>query len=254
MRDPGPVAFSARRIAVLALVALIVVPAVAAAQSRDYLLRKPYGSWTFRGGFGIAGANSDLFDEMTRDLTLDDGDFNAPTGAMDLAIRINPRLDFVLGAGFQRSSTSSEYRDFVGEDDLPILQTTTFTRVPVTGSFKFYVTERGRSVGSLAWVPASISPYIGAGGGATWYRFAQQGEFVNFDTLDIFFIDIASDGWAWTWHAFGGVEKTIVPRVALVGEARYLWGSAPLDPLAYDGYENLDLSGFQATVGLQVRF
>jgi hypothetical protein len=254
MTESRPIGKVARRFAAIALCAIVVTPVAAPAQSRDYLLGSPYGSVTFRGGFAFARAGSDIFEEMTRDLTLDDGDFNAPAGALDLAIRVAPRFDIVLGAGYVRSSESSEYRDFVGTDDLPISQETEFTRVPLTGSLKFYLTEPGRRVGSLAWIPASFSPYVGAGGGATWYQFAQQGEFVNFETLDIFFVNIESDGWAWTWHAFGGIEKSILPRLALIGEARYSFGSTGLDPLAYDGYEDIDLSGLQASVGLQVRF
>lgn len=254
MKEPGPVGFLARRAAAVALCAVVVVPAAASAQSRDYLLGAPYGSFTFRGGFAFARAGSDIFDEMTRDLTLEDSDFGSPAGAVDLAVRATPRFDIVLGAGFGRSTQSSEYEDFVGTDDLPIAQETEFTRIPVTASLKYYLTERGRPVGSLAWIPASFTPYVGAGGGATWYRFAQEGEFVNFETLDIFFTNLESDGWAWTWHAFGGVEKAIVPRLALVAEARYSWGSAELDPLAYEGYENIDLSGLQASLGFQVRF
>jgi hypothetical protein len=254
MKEPGLVGCLARRTGVLALCALIFLPVGLSAQSRDYLLGMPYGSLTLRGGFAFARGGSDIFDEMTRDLTLDGGDFHSPAGAVDLAIRVMPRLDLVIGAGYGRSSATSEYEDFVGTDDLPIVQETEFTRIPVTGSVKYYLTERGRRVGSLAFVPASFSPYVGAGGGATWYRFAQQGEFVNFETLDIFFTNLESDGWAWTWHAFGGIEKAIVPRLALVAEARYSFGSAELDPLAYDGYEDIDLSGLQASLGFQVRF
>jgi len=238
----------------VALCAIVALPLAVSAQSRDYLLGMPYGSFTLRGGFGFARAGSDIFDEMTRDLTLDRSDFNSPVGGVDVAIRVAPRFDVVLGAGYGRSSATSDYADFIGTDDLPIVQETEFTRVPLTASVKYYVTDRGRQVGSLAWVPSSFSPYIGAGAGATWYRFAQEGEFVNFETLDIFFANLESSGWALTWHAFGGIEKTILPRIALVAEARYLFGSAELDPLAYEGYDNIDLSGLQASLGFQVRF
>lgn len=254
MKKPDPIGSVARRTAVLTLISILATPVLAEAQSRDYLIGTPYGSLTVRGGFAFARAGSDLFDELTTDLTLNRGDFSSPAGAVDLGIRVAPRFDLVLGAGYQRSAETSEYRDFEGTDDLPISQETQFTRVPLTASLKYYLTERGRSVGSLAWIPASLAPYVGAGAGATWYRFAQRGELVNFETLDIFAVNLQSDGWAWTWHAFGGVEKSILPRLALIGEARYSWGSTGLDPLAYDGYEDIDLSGLQASVGFQVRF
>ena len=45
-----------------------------------------------------------------------------------------------------------------------------------------------------------------------------------------------------------------VAVVVLTGEGRYLWADADLDKNIYRGYEPIDLSGFQVTMGIGVRF
>jgi hypothetical protein len=139
---------------------------------------------------------------------------------------------------------------------VPIVQTTRFQRVPVTGSIKAYLAPRGRSVGRLAWVPTKLAPYVGAGGGFLWYRFKQDGDFVDFarQTGNIFTSTFESDKWTPSAHAFTGVDYSLSPRVALTGEARYTWGRAPLNRDYFTGFERIDLSGVAATAGLSFRF
>ncbi|MGH7128128.1 MAG: hypothetical protein ACREIV_06140, partial [Planctomycetaceae bacterium] len=112
--------------------ALLVLPAGVSAQARDYLLFTPHGSFGVRGGLALARAGSDVFDEITNDFTLERSDFASFSGAADLAIRANRRFDVVLSGGYMRSAPQSEYREFVGTDDLPIQQETRLTRVPLT--------------------------------------------------------------------------------------------------------------------------
>jgi hypothetical protein len=244
---------AARSALAVALVALAAAPVVASAQSRDYLLGRPDGSLSLRGGFAFATANSDIYDEVIDLFTLSRGDFSGFSGAVDLAFSATDRFDIVASGGLAQASESSEYRDWVGEDDLPIRQQTKLTRVPLTLSVKAYLTPRGREVGTLAWVPERIAPFIGAGGGAMWYRFEQEGEFIFFETSDIFQDELRSDGWTPTLHALGGVDIALGPRFVLEGEARYVYASTDLD-LDFQGYGPIDLSGFQTTVGVKVRF
>jgi hypothetical protein len=86
-----------------------------------------------------------------------------------------------------------------------------------------------------------------------WYRFTQQGEFVDFQTNDIFRDHLESSGWAPTVQGLAGVDLTLTPRLALTGEARYSWARAQLSD-AFVGFDRIDLSGTSATVGLTVRF
>jgi len=233
---------------------LLAAPSVQAQGSgRGFLFSEPVASLALRGGFDRAMAGSDIFSFTTTQLTLDRGDFSALTVGADLSFRVTPRIDVVFGGAYAGTSAPSEFRDFVDQDDLPIEQTTSFRRVPLMASVKAYLTPRGRSIGRFAWVPARYAPYVGAGGGAMWYRFRQQGDFINFRTNDVFSDDIASSGWTPMAHALAGIDYSLSPRFALTGEGRYAWARANLSE-QFEGFDRIDLSGFTATAGISVRF
>jgi opacity protein-like surface antigen len=241
-------------LAALALTAALTLPAAAAAQGGDgFLFRPPIGSFTLRGGVDRALGNSDVFEFAHERLTLGSNAFTGFNVGADLAINLSNRVDVVLGVSHARSSARSEFRRFVGEDDLPIEQTTGLARTPVTVSVRAYLAPRGRAVGRFAWIPARVSPYVGVGGGSMWYRFAQEGEFVDEETLDVFRATLRSSSWTPTAHGLAGAEFSLSPRVALTTEARYSWARADMSDDFRD-FDRIDLSGLVATAGLSLRF
>jgi len=246
----------ARRSAFIGAVALVVGARVAPAQSGGdgFLFRTPAGSFSIHGGYALASAGSDIFSEATTQLTLDKRDFSSFSFGGDISYAFSPRFDLVFGGDYSSAKRDSEFRDWVDNNDEPIEQTTDFRRVPLTVSLKYYVTERGRSVSQFAWIPSKYSPYVGVGGGAMWYRFEQQGDFVDFRDLDVFFAELQSQGWTPTGHAMAGMDYTLGPRLALTAEGRYSYAKAELNRDAWEGFEKIDLSGFAGTVGFKVRF
>jgi hypothetical protein len=231
----------------------LATPAHAQSGGDGFLFKQPSGAVTFRAGFDHATAGSDLFAFTTRQLTVDRGDFSAPTIAGDVSIRVARRADVVISVAHSRSQTKSEFRDWLDNNRLPIEQTTTFQRVPLTGSLKAYLVQPGRSIGHFAWIPARISPYVGAGGGMMWYRFAQAGDFIDFATTRVFPDSFLSSGWTPTVHAFGGADISLHPRFGLTTQARYEWGKAELGS-DFAGFDRIDLSGFTLTTGISVRY
>jgi len=237
------------------LVAVAASPITASAQDagRGFLFGAPTGSFTVRGGWALARAQSDFFAFTTENLTLNRGDFSSPAIEGDLAFRIASRTDVVLSSGLSGINRRSEFRHFIDNDDLPIEQTTKFSRIPITIGVKQYLTSTGRSIGRFAWIPSRVAPYIGAGGGTMFYTFRQEGDFINFQNNDVFPSTYASDGWAATGYGAAGIDYSIGPRLALTTEARYSWSSAQLSR-DFSGFGHLDLSGLSTTVGLAVRF
>lgn len=239
----------------LALAAALLAGAsstAAAQRSGDgYLFRAPAASISLRGGYSLATAGSDVFDDVTQRLTVDKGDFSALTIGADVAIRLAPRLDLLLTSEFSRSKTGSEFRDLVDNNRLPIEQSTTFQRTPITGGLKYYLSPPGRSIGSAVWIPAKVAPYVGAGAGAMYYRFRQEGDFVNQDN-GVFTTDLDSKGWTFVGQAVAGADYSISPSVAFTAEARYLRAKADLSE-SFIGYDPIDLSGMSATIGLSFR-
>lgn len=243
-----------RAVALLAGALAVVTPNLFAQRSGDgFLFDHPNVALTLHGGYAHANAGSDIFDFSRKHLTLGKGDFSGFDGGGALAIRLSERMDLSFGLDYSGRVANSEFRDWTDTDNLPVEQSTRFQRVPVTANLKMYLTPRGRTVGSFAWIPAGVTPYVGAGAGTMWYRFSQVGDFVDFNSLDIYSDHLESSGWAPMAQGLAGADLTLTPRLALTGELRYSWAKAELSN-SFENFDKIDLSGPSATLGLTVRF
>ena len=240
----------------IAVGALVVADTAAHAQgsrARGYLFREPPATLTIFGGLAQPGANSQIFDLTFTELTASRRDFLGLDGGVDLAVRVGERLDLVFGVSRTSARHNSEFRDWVDQDDLPILQSTAFRRTPLGVMLRYNLRDRGRAIGSYSWIPAPVVPWVGLGGGAMHYKFEQAGEFVDFETLDIFFDQFSAEGWAPFAQASVGAGWTLLPSLQLTTELRYLYGrSAMSEPFV--GFDRLDLSGLSTVVGITLRF
>jgi opacity protein-like surface antigen len=215
----------------------------------DFLFGRPRASFAARGGWQMAAASSDIYDFFNERLTIDDGDFDAFVFGLDFAYTLASRIDVVAGFEVTHTDISSEYRDFVDENDLPIIQDTRLTILPFTVSAKAYLAPRGRQVSRFAYLPAKIRPYAGGGIGFVWYELEQVGDFIDFVDLSIFTSAFHSSGFGFATQVFGGVEVSLAPRWFLVGEGRYLWSDADLEG-DFVGFEPIDLSGMRLSAGV----
>ena len=242
-----------RLLGAAALVGGITSAAGAQGSGNGFLFEQPAGSFTLSGGYAHANAGSDIFSFTTDQLSVDKSDFSGLTVGADLAIRVAPRFDVVLGTSYSGTSTPSNYRNLVDQNNQEITQTTDFRRVPVMVSLKAYLTDRGRSVGRFAWVPSRFAPYVGVGGGGMWYKFRQHGDFVDSNTNNVFTSDLVSSNWAPAVQGLAGIDFTLTPHLALTGEAKYIWAHGKLSD-SFSGFDNIDLSGLSTTLGLTFRY
>jgi hypothetical protein len=113
--------------------------------------------------------------------------------------------------------------------------------------------DRGRSVGRFAWIPEAWTPFVGAGAGWVFYRFERDGEFIDYETLNIYRDRFISDGSAPTIHVYGGADWSLSPMVFLTAEGRYAWARADMG-VDFVGFDPMDLSGFQVATGISIRF
>ena len=240
--------------AVLAVTNLAAaLPAAGQAAERDFLFRVPRVSLGIRGGYAVARASSEIFDFTRQELTVERSDFDAPAFGGQLAIRVAPRVDVAVDVSVATTRTKSEFRDWVDNNDLPIEQETEYRRVPLTVGVKAYLKDRGRSVSRFAWIPARWAPYVGAAGGWVWYRFEQVGDFVDYETLDIFADHFNSEGTTPTVHVYTGADWSLGPYFVVTAEARYAWARADMSGDFVD-FDPMDLSGLQASLGISLRF
>ena len=237
--------------AVLAAAAA-AMPLGAQGTGNGYLFGEPTGGLTIRAGWHIASASSDFFEQATTDFNLDKSDFSGPTIGAEFAMRLSPQLDFTLDGAWTGVNRKSHYRDLVDNNNQEIEQTTTLRKVPLTANIRAYLTPRGRSVGRLAYIPAKVVPWVGIGAGAMWYDLQQSGDFVNKATGAVFNDRFDSSGWGPALQGMGGVDVTLTPRIALTGDARYVWSRASMGD-SFEGFDKIDLSGVSIALGVTFR-
>lgn len=197
-------------------------------------------------------ANSDVFAFVTDQLTVDRSDFSSPTFGTSLGIRLSGRNELMFDVSYAGMHRSSEFRDWVDQNDQPIQQTTSLRRIPITIGLRHYLTAPGRAIGQFAWIPARRSLYIAAGLGLMEYKFHQVGDFVDFTTLNVFPDEYVSQGWTPVAHAAAGVDIALGSFTMMNIEARYMWAHAPMSA-DFENFNHMDLSGASVTGGLTFR-
>jgi opacity protein-like surface antigen len=226
----------------------------------DFRFKQPWVIIGMRGGWAFNRSDSEIFDFLKQNLTLNDPDFDGPAFALDVGVRTTSWMDVVLGFEVSGRKSKSRFRNFVEQigdveqngDGDEIKQKTTLTQIPLTASLKLYPIGRGRQVGKHAWIRATFVPYVGGGLGATWYKLKQDGDFVDFTDLSIFEAELESDAWAFAKHAFAGIDIGITRNFGAVLEGRYYWAEASLKD-DFVGFDRIDLDGARIMVGFNLR-
>lgn len=252
-------AFPGRHV-LIALSAIVVLPATLAGQrirrppegGPGFLFQAPRFTIGVRGAFNLRTTGDSIYDDLTNQLTLNKSDFNAFSVAGDLGVMVSGPVDLVLSGGYTRTSTASEFRDWVDQNDLPITQQTTLSTTPVTLAARVHLTARGRQVGRFVWVPARLTPYVGAGVGMVRYRLEQEGSFVDFTDLTVFDDRLTSRGWTVLGMAMAGADYALGTRLSVNADVRYSLANATLRQDFASYTDGIDLGGLEFSLGLKV--
>jgi hypothetical protein len=118
---------------------------------------------------------------------------------------------------------------------------------------RFALTERGRQVGRLAWVPRTVVPYVGASAGLMWFDVRQSGDFVDFVDNSVFRDVFHASGWTPSAEVLGGVDIRAFRRLFLTFDGRYRWAEGDLGN-TWIGFDPIDLSGLRISAGINVVF
>jgi hypothetical protein len=219
----------------------------------DFLFGRPHVSIGVRGGWTFARAGSDWFDFVTDELTLEKPDFHSGSITGDVGLSVAPRFEAVFGADWASSTTDSEFRHYVDNNRNPIDQTTQMRQAVFTAGLRYTLTDRGRELSSLAWIPRRLVPYVGGGAGLMWYSVEQNGDFVDYEDLSIFRDVLESSGFTPAVYANGGLDLHLIRYLWMTFDARYLWASPKLDS-AWRGFEPLDLTNLRLSTGVNILF
>lgn len=250
----GLLAFSAPAGAAPAEAEGAAVQQEAGERQPGFLFGRPGNAVGVRFNWHRARADSEVHSFLTEFLTLEPRDFDALGVAFDLGFAVTPRLDLRVGLDYVKTPTAtSEYREFVGSDGLPIAQETTLAQTDFNASVAFALIQRGRAIGQYAWIPNAVVPYVGVGAGMQRYGLDVIGEFVDQYDLTLEPAHLQSNGWAPSVHLFGGADIRLLQRLYLTAEARYVRASAePSDN--FESLDDLDLSGMRVTAGIRFLF
>jgi opacity protein-like surface antigen len=223
----------------------------------DFLLGRPRVMVGMRGSWFKANAASDIYDFITDQFTVEKSDFNSGSFTAEMSVNVASRLDITGGIDWNGMKKPSEDRD---EEELlpngsrvPIQQVTELEQMNLFASAKFLVLPRGRRVSSLAWIPNTFVPYVGAGAGYGKYTLRQNGDFVDFVDNHIFTDTFRSEGWSPIVHVLGGTDIQVMRRLVLSFEARYSWQHADLDTDFID-FDPIDLGGLRFGAGIHFAF
>ena len=226
----------------------------AAPSNPDFMLGRPHAMIGVRGNWLMASAGSDIFDFVTDQLTLEKSNFNTGSLGVEFAAALTSRLDLVAGMDFNRTETPSEYRRFIDNRGMPIEQTTQMNQFNLTGSLKFALVPKGRSVSRLAWIPSPFVPYVGGGAGFGHYAFEQFGDFVDFQDNNRVFPEVfKSNGWAPVAKVFGGTDIQVLSKMIISVEGRYSWSKSDLEE-DFVGFDPIDLGGLRVGAGVHFIF
>jgi len=225
-----------------------------AAGEPGFLFGQPRAAAGLRVNWNRARADSEVHGFLTEFLTLEPRDFDALGVAFDVGFAMTPRLDLRVGLDYVKTpETTSESRDYLGSDGQPINQETWLSQTDFNASVSFALIPRGRAIGQYAWIPNAVVPYVGVGAGIQRYALDLIGEFVDEADLTLFSDHFQSNGWAPSVHLFGGADIRLLQRLYLTAEARYVRASA--EPAgAFEGFEDLDLSGMRVGAGIRFLF
>ena len=232
-------------------------------QERDFLLRKPLITVSVRGGYSVprlggGGDTESLWDFTKQHLTVENRDFAGSYVMVELGIRGSERIDLVFALGHSPISVLSEFREWEGDDGLPIIQTTDFTTTTLTAGIKAYMKPgAGRSAVTSGCPAPSIRLWEWRVGGSGTVSSSTASSSTTRRTKSSS-EDFRSEERAPTLQFFTGMDISISKRLMLTGEARYGFAKGPfqVQDTGYSdfvGFPKLDLSGLKVSLGVGLR-
>ena len=227
----------------------IAVPTYAAAPGAQD------SAFQFRLGGFFPGGGGSFWDANEAAFTLDHSDFNGLYGGVGYVASINNYLEFGLGLDFYSETVRSADRFYTDQNGYAILHDTRLSLTPITADIRYLPTgrykERGPNGQHLVRHPV---PYLGAGIGANYWQYQEEGDFVASD-LSIVYDRLTASGFAFEKHVLAGVEFPVSPRWNIYFEGRYSWSdTTPGGVFDVVNPGRLDLGGASAVVGGSLRF
>lgn len=173
-------------------------------------------------------------------------EFEGGYGA-EIAFTVHPRLDVFFGAEWSESVYDASYLDLTFDDGSEIVHTTAFDATDLDLGVRFRFLPPGR-----AW-----QPYLSGGFSGSFYRYIEDGDFVDSDTNEIFYDRYEERQLLPGFFLALGVDSVINrgrgSRLEVFGETRYsAYGGEHEDD--YAGFGNIENHWLTGRIGFRFRF
>ena len=170
--------------------------------------------------------------------------FNNTSVGAEWLIGLGDYTEVGFGVGVYQQTVLSEYSDFVNDDGSEIEQDFKLRVTPVTATLRFFPFGKRNT----------IQPYAGAGVGFFNWRYSEVGEFIDFNTFDVFRDQfVAADTNVGAVY-LGGVRVRVGSRYGVGLEVKYqdAKGVVGID----QGFlaERIDLGGLTTSFTFNVGF
>lgn len=225
----------------LVLVGMLVAVAPAWCQYRTRPVHENEGEFRLRLGAFRPEGDSEYWNDKELDFTGDAADLEGPSVGLDYFLGLNNNLSLVFSGSYYEGDTTQSYRDFLDNFGDKIRHDTTLSIGSATLGLVFH----------LAGPDAPVIPYIGAGGGAYFWRLEENGDFIDFNRdNEIFNARLKSNGTAFGGYGVVGLKAPISRNLSVFGEGRWTKVDADLQGDFDEDFGKIDLSGLEVAAGL----
>ena len=205
-------------------------------------------AFSMYGGFRVLQVTSELFVANEFDFGITDDDFRTGGYGFEFDFAVLPRVDISIGFDNGDAETYGSYLDLVYEDGGEIEHA---ARMSMT---ELSLGVRVRLMGGSA----RVRPYLIAGATGAYYRYREIGDFVDFETADIYYDEFEEKSFLPGFFAGAGADFAIfrLPdggRVELFGEFRYARAQGAHTE-GFDGFGDLRLDRSGGLFGFRVRW
>ena len=200
------------------------------------------------GGFRVLNVTSELFAANEFDFGITDDDFRTSGFGFEFDFAVMPRVDISIGFDNGDAETFGSYLDLVYEDGREIEHEARLAMTDLS------LGVRLRLLGGAA----RVRPYLIGGVSGTYYRYTEIGDFVDFETADIYYDLFEETSFLPGFFAGAGADVAVVRlrdggRVELFGEFRYTRVQGEHTE-GFDGFGDFKLARSGGLFGLRVRW
>ena len=198
------------------------------------------------GGIRVLAATSELFAANELDFGITDDDFRISGYGFEFDFAVLPRVDISIGFDTADAETFGSYLDLVYDNGGEIEHSARLSMAELS------LGVRVRLIGGSA----RVRPYLMPGATGAYYRYNEIGDFVDFETADIYYDEFVEESFLPGFFAGADVAVVRLPdggRVELFGEFRYARTQGEHTE-GFDGVGELRLDRSGALFGFRVRW